>query len=171
MLTPRSVRKLLLPTFSLPLLAPLVLSGLACGGSTSAAGSDVAFKTATVNGATAGAGVTNIISLSFIAPSNGFVWASASGSCGVTQPLPVDSIIAVQIETSPTARDPTPGDAEFEIAGGGASPQQGSYEASRALAVSAGANTVDLNIDNPSSGGIMSCSATLLVVFSTQQLH
>jgi hypothetical protein len=142
-----------------------------CGGSTQQAGADIAFKTVSVDSAVAGAGVTNLLGVSFAAPSNGFVWASASGTCVVTQPLPIGTVLAAQIETSPTAADPSPGDGAFELGGNGAEPTMGAIDATRTAAVMAGANTLYLNINNPSSGGMIDCSATMIVVFSSEQLH
>ena len=129
-----------------------------------------AFKTAHVDNAVAGAGVTNILALGFTAPSNGFAWVSATGTCGVVEPLPVTSVLSAQIEIEPTALDPSSGDALFELGGAADAPTEGSFNAARALAATAGGHTVYLNIDNPSSGGKMYCSATMMVLFGSHQL-
>jgi hypothetical protein len=36
--------------------------------------------------------------------------------------------------------------------------------------VATGANAVYLNIDNPSSGGTLSCAATMVVLFGSREL-
>jgi hypothetical protein len=154
---------------------PVVLLGLlvcSCSeGGNDSDPNDNAFKTASVDYAVAGAGVTNILALPFTAPEKASAWVSATGTCGVVEPLPIRSVLAAQIETEPTARDPSSGDALFELGGAGAAPTQGSFSATRALAVTAGLNTVYLNIDNPSTGGMMYCSATMMVLFGNRQLQ
>jgi len=111
-----------------------------------------------------------MIALSFTAPSNGYASVSATGTCGVIEPLPVSSVLSAGIETDAAASEPHPGDSEFEIGGGSSEPTQGSFSASRGLAAPAGGNTIYLNIDNPSSGGKMYCSATMTVLFGKHQL-
>ena len=123
-----------------------------------------------VDNAVAGAGVTNILALGFTAPSNGYAWVSATGTCGVVEPLPITSVLSAQIETDPTAQDVNSGDSFLELGGGGADPTEGSFTAARVLSATAGGHTVYLNIDNPSSGGKMYCSATMIVLFTSQQL-
>jgi hypothetical protein len=89
----------------------------------------------------------------------------------MVEPLPVSSVLAAQVETSATDDAPGPGDGEFEIGGGAtASPSEGSFSVTRTLAALQGGNTVYLNIDNPSSGGELYCSASMSVLFTSHQL-
>ena len=155
----------------LPLL--LGLSIWSCSGSanvTNADTNDTTFKTANVDNAVAGAGVTNILALGFTAPSNGYAWVSATGTCAAVEPLPIKTVLSVQIETDPTSQDVNSGDALFELGGAGADPTEGSFNAARTLAATAGGQVAYLNINNPSSGGKMYCSATMIAIFSVHQL-
>jgi hypothetical protein len=150
-----------------------VAAWLACSCSGNAAPSSsggAEFETASVERASAGPGVTNVLALTFAAPSNGSAWVSATGTCGVAEPLPVSSVLSAQIESDPSAADVGPGDSEFELGGAGESPTEGSFDATRTLPVATGANTVYLNIDNPSSGGTLRCAATMVVLFGGRQL-
>ena len=162
--------KRLSPLLSLAFLGQAVCSCSSGKASEPGSSDEVEFKTAAVDNAVVKAGVTNVLALPFTAPSNGFTWTSATGTCGVVEPLPVTSVLAAQVETSPTANDPNPGDGALELGGGSAGPTTGSFSAARALPVNAGENILYLNIDNPSSGGTMYCSAAMAVVFSSQQL-
>lgn len=153
-----------------PRLFLALLGSAVCSCSSGNGSSDeVALKTAAVSNGVVKAGITNVLALPFTAPSSGFTWTSATGTCAVIEPLPVSSILAAQIETSPTADDPNPGDGTLEL-GGSAGPTTGSFSAARALPAKAGDNILYLNIDNPSSGGTVSCSAAMAVVFSSQEL-
>ena len=157
---------------------PLVLLALSsCGRDGDAVGGpgtpdsgESGFKNLTVDNAVAGSGVTNIIALSFNAPSNGYAWASATGTCSVVEPLPISSVLAAQIETNPADRSPHAGDAWFSLGGAGAAPSEGSFGVMRVLPAATGENIVYLNVDNPSAGGKMYCSASMTVLFRSQQL-
>ena len=129
------------------------------------------FKSATVDNQRAGSGFTTLLMLPFIAPSDGFVSVSATGSCTVVEALPVGSFAAVGIETTPTDQTPHPGDGTFFIGGVNGTPTLGSFTTMRVLPVSAGANVVYLVIDNPSNGGLLACSASLVAVFQSHQLQ
>src|SRR6185369_9922611 len=100
------------------------------------------FKSATVDNQNAGPGFTTLVTLPFIAPSDGFVSASAIGSCTVVEALPVGSFAAVGIETTPSDTTPHPGDGTFLIGGVNGTPTLGSFAAMRVLPVSAGENAV-----------------------------
>jgi hypothetical protein len=153
-------------------LCVAALLACSCSGDADASSSGGAqFKTANVEQALAGPGVTNILALTFVAPSNGSAWVSANGTCAVVEPLPVSSILNVQIESDPSATDVGPGDSELELGGVGESPTQGSFDATRTLIVAAGNNSVYLNLDNPSSGGMLYCAATMVVLFGGHQLR
>ncbi len=128
------------------------------------------FKSATVDNQSAGPGFTVLVTLPFTAPSDGFVSVSATGSCAVAEPLPVSSFVAVGIEPTPTDRTPHPGDGTFLLGGGNNGPTLGSFAVMRVLAVPAGENVVHLVVDNPSSGGLLACSASLLAMFESHQL-
>jgi hypothetical protein len=128
------------------------------------------FKSATVDNQEAGPGFTTLIMLPFTAPSDGFVSISATGSCTVVKALPIGSFAAVGIETTPTDRTPHPGDGTFLIGGVNGTPTLGSFAAMRVVPVSAGENAVYLVIDNPSNGGLLACSASLLADFQSHQL-
>lgn len=154
------------------LACPTILLAIAsCSGSEAASNQDgPGFKSASADNVVAGSGVTNVVALSFVAPTNGYAWASATGGCAVVEPLPVDSVLAAEIELSPTDDTPNPGDSTFPIAGGRAAPSSGSFSVTRALAAPKGGNTIYLNVANPSSGGKLYCSATLTVLFSEHEL-
>ncbi len=71
------------------------------------------FKGASVDNQQAGAGLTTLIELPFTAPSNGFASISATGNCAVVEPLPVNSVLVVEIETTPTDQTPQAGRCNF----------------------------------------------------------
>ncbi len=156
------------------LLVCLALLSVSCSGD--AKGGDTAdmdaggFKSATVDNQEAGAGLTTLITLPFTTPSDGFVSISATGNCAVVEALPIGSVLAVEILTTPSDRTPYPGDATFLIGGGNTSPAQGSFAVMRVLPVSAGENAAYLVVNNPSNGGLLHCSASMLAVFQSHQL-
>lgn len=128
------------------------------------------FKNASIDNAVAGSGITSLIALSFVVPSNGYAWVSATGTCAVVEPLPVSSVLAAQVETSSSDQTPHAGDAEFTIGGLGAEPSEGSFAVMRVIPATLNSNTVYLNLANPSSGGKLYCSASITTLFREHQL-
>jgi hypothetical protein len=128
------------------------------------------FKNASIDSAVAGSGITSLIALSFAVPSNGYAWVSATGTCSVVEQLPVSSVLAAHVETSPTDQTPHPGDSEFTIGGLGAEPSEGSFAVMRVIPVTTDGNAVYLNITNPSAGGKLYCSASITALFRGLQL-
>jgi hypothetical protein len=127
----------------------------------------VASKSIDVDQIVAGAGVTTLVTLTFTAPRAGTALVSASGNCFVADSLPVTSELGVDIETDPTSGDPQSAEALFVLQASG---DNASFSTQRDLAVSAGRQSVYLNVDNPSTGGKLYCSASMTLVFSDATL-
>jgi hypothetical protein len=151
------------------LLALIALPACSGTDSNASSGGEV-FKSANAENVVAAAGVTNVVAVSFLAPSNGFAWLSGTGTCSVIEPLPVSSVLRAGIETGPGDSTVNAGDATFLIAGGQATPDSGAFSVTRTVAAPTGGNTLYLNVENPSSGGKLYCSATLTALFSHDQL-
>jgi hypothetical protein len=83
--------------------------------------------------------------------------------------FPVGTVLDVTIETGATESTPSPGFAEFEVPVGIAGGSD-SFAVSRTLSAIRGANSVYLNVANPSTGGGLSCSAALTIFFTTDPL-
>ncbi|MEJ1960345.1 MAG: hypothetical protein WDO56_01825 [Gammaproteobacteria bacterium] len=95
---------------------------------------------------------------------------SAPATCTVVSPLPVTTVLLVQIVRNPSDDQEHSGDASFQLGAFGADPTLGSFSAMRVLPAQAGSNSVSLTLDNPSSGGTLYCSAIMTVLFVNQPL-
>lgn len=106
--------------------------------------------------------INNIQSITFTAPSAGTVWVNASGYCNVTA---AGAQIAVIWGTSATERWSFGPSAFFQGSAIGQIP----FGVSRVQAVTAGANTLYLNVEN-FAGGNTSCYGTSILSFTAAQL-
>lgn len=114
-----------------------------------------------------GPGTSNILDARLTAPTPGTLAASATGSCYVEDPLPVDSGIVASLETSATDDTPQAGDSVFIL---GSAASVGTFSTQRTMPVPSGPQTIYLNLTNPSTGGTLGCNASLTLTFGSTSL-
>ena len=108
-------------------------------------------------------GITNITSVTFTAPSAGYVIAIGSGYCNVSS--------GGQVYLWPTVGGPTYGTSDYSTVAflmGYTTSAQGSYAVNNVYSVGAGQNTVYLNASSATGGH--SCNGGITVFFSTSLL-
>jgi hypothetical protein len=128
---------------------------------------DLVFASAETPGTDAGAGITNILFARLTAPTPGTLSASATGSCTVEAALPIGSYVVASLATSATDDTSQPGDAQFLLH---EQDDVGSFSTQRTMAVPSGPQTIYLNVNNPSTGGTLGCSASLTLIFGSTSL-
>jgi hypothetical protein len=138
------------------------------GGNVGAASFARLFKSVANSGLVfTGAGVTNLLQLSFTAPTAGFVFASANGYCNIntgTSSVQWAYVISTTAVNGWAFPDPL-----WDYPNG-ATVAQSPLEAQAVIPVSAGANSIFLNVDNFSGTPLSSCGAVLTVFFTSSQL-
>jgi hypothetical protein len=114
-----------------------------------------------------GAGVTNLLQLNITVPTAGVVSASASGYCNTnTGGTAVQWAYVIGQSASEGWSFPEP----LVYFPSGSNVGQFPISASRVLSVSAGANTIFLNVDNLIGTPLTSCGAQMTAIFTPAQL-
>ena len=114
-----------------------------------------------------GSGVTNLLQLDITVPANGLLFASASGYCNVTTGSS-EAQWSFDIATSATSgwNFPDP----LILFPSGSNVGQFPISATNLVAVSAGTNSIYLNVDNVTGAAVTSCGGRLTAVFTPTQL-
>jgi hypothetical protein len=114
-----------------------------------------------------GAGVTNLLQLTITVPANGFLSASANGYCN-TNTSSSEVQWAYIIGTSPTQGWTFP--SPLVLFPSGSNVDQFPLMAQSVFGVSAGSNTIYLNVDNIVGTSLSSCGAQMTAIFTPAQL-
>jgi hypothetical protein len=114
-----------------------------------------------------GSGVTNLVQLNLIVPANGVVFASASGYCNAST-TSSDTQWSFDISTSASSGWVFPD--PLVLFPSGSNVNQFPISATRVIAVSAGSNSIYLNVDNITGSALTSCGAVLTGVFTPTQI-
>ncbi len=112
-------------------------------------------------------GVTNLLELTVTVPANGLLFATASGYCNLSTGTSTAQW-SYDIATSPTAgwNFPDP----LILFPSGSNVGQFPISGTKVIAVSAGSNSIYLNVDNVTGTPLTSCGAQLTAVFTPAQL-
>jgi hypothetical protein len=140
----------------------------ACSSDATPSYEDVVFASATVDNIEVGAGVTNLVFATLTAPTPGTLTASATGNCMVVADLPVGSGVVTNLETSATDDTEQPGEAIFLLHN---LDDFASFSTQRTETVASGPQAIYLNLDNPSTGGTIACSASLTLLYASTSLE
>jgi len=125
------------------------------------------FKTATSGFIFPGAGVTNLLQLNITVPTNGLLSASASGYCNVnTGSSTVQWAYIIGLSASEAWSFPMP----LVYFPSGSNVAQFPITGERVFTVSAGTNSIFLNVGNIIGTPLASCGAQLTAIFTPAQL-
>jgi len=114
-----------------------------------------------------GAGVTNMLQLNITVPTSGYLFASASGYCNVsTGTSSVQWAYIIGLSASEGWSFPKP----LVYLPSGSNVGQFPITAERVFPVSAGLNSIFLNVDNIQGTPLSSCGAQLTAIFTPAQL-
>jgi hypothetical protein len=114
-----------------------------------------------------GSGVTNLLQLNIVVPTNGVVLATASGYCNIntgTSGVQWAYIIGQSASDGWTFPEP------LVLFPSGSNVEQFPISGERVLPVSAGSNSIFLNVDNIAGTPLSSCGAQLTAIFTPTQL-
>jgi hypothetical protein len=114
-----------------------------------------------------GSGVTNLLQLNIVVPSNGFVLATASGYCNVntgTSDVQWAYVIGQSATEGWTFPEP------LVLFPSGSNVAQFPISGERVLPVTAGSNSIFLNVDSITGTPLSSCGAQLTAIFTPAQL-
>lgn len=114
--------------------------------------------------------ITNLASLAFTAPQNGFVWLQASGWCNNVQGASTTQIGLGWSTTASTLGTFAQEDLILHAGGEPAGGPQEPYSAAATFNVVQGPNTFYFNGDNYSGTAGINCSGTSILMFSPTQL-
>jgi hypothetical protein len=135
------------------------------------AGPNAAFKTVitpSLVAVAASPAITNIVALTFTAPSAGYVLATASGYCNVSVAAGVEWRVLIGLSATEGFSFPA-GTTVWRFSGATAITGI-SLNAERVVAVVAGTNTLYLNVDNASGSAVGTCQGKLTALFTASQL-
>ncbi len=114
--------------------------------------------------------ITNLVSIAFTAPQNGFVWLQTSGFCINVQGASATQILLGWGTTASTFNGTARVASILHVGGEPAGSPQESYAVAAAFSVAQGPNTFYFNGDNGFGTAGIDCSGTSILMFSPTQL-
>jgi hypothetical protein len=115
------------------------------------------------------AGVSNLATLSFTAPSMGVVSVTATGTCAVESAFPLTTGVSVSIQTQPLGTMSLAGDSLFSVPVAQVGGSYG-FTTTRLVNVASGRQDIFLVLNNAAGAGQLRCSAAMTALFTAQSL-